>query len=310
MPDAPVAMLPLSRALLYEAWTRLNWPKVESVTGAVDVAHATGLIPCATASPLVVTVHDLAFLHTPDKFTKHGAKLMTRSLDVARQARRSRAVPQRGDDAGLPGDTGSTTADSASSRSASTPRRATARELDDARRRHDLPDDFVLFVGTLEPRKNLRRLVAAMATLAERGRGIPLVVAGAGEWGDVRNAVDRDDRGRAADVRFIGAVSDADLRGLYAAARVFAYPSEREGFGLPVAEAMAQGTAGRHQPGDLDRGGRRRRRGAGRPVRRRRHRPRHRRGARPFVRVGRTVATPGRRDVVETVGVGDPRRLP
>ncbi len=170
-PEGAVAMLPLSRALLYETWTRLNWPKVESVVGAVDVAHATGLIPCATSVPLVVTVHDLAFLHTPEKFTKHGAKLMTRSLDIARKRadrvlcpseatmqdcrangfddRRLRLVPLGVDAAP-----------------------ATAREIDDARRRHDLPDEFVLFVGTLEPRKNLRRLVASMGRL-DRARTRP-----------------------------------------------------------------------------------------------------------------------------------------
>ncbi len=101
----------------------------------------------------------------------------------------------------------------------------------------------MLFVGTLEPRKNLRRLVAAMAVLTENGVGVPLVVAGAGEWGAVRSEIDGDPRTSAVDIRFLGAVSDADLRGLYASAQVFAYPSEREGFGLPVAEAMAQGTA-------------------------------------------------------------------
>jgi glycosyltransferase involved in cell wall biosynthesis len=64
----------------------------------------------------------------------------------------------------------------------------------------------------------------------------PLVVAGADGWGDV-GTVDHGD------TLFLGFVPDADLAPLYAAATVFAYPSEREGFGLPVAEAMAQGAA-------------------------------------------------------------------
>ena len=76
-PVGSVAMLPLSRPLLYETWVRLSWPKVESVTGPVDVVHATGLIPAATSHPLVVTVHDLAFVHRPEQFTRHGARLMT-----------------------------------------------------------------------------------------------------------------------------------------------------------------------------------------------------------------------------------------
>ena len=64
----------------------------------------------------------------------------------------------------------------------------------------------------------------------------PLVVAGAEGWGDVGIA-------EIGETLFLGFVPDADLGPLYAAATVFAYPSEREGFGLPVAEAMAQGAA-------------------------------------------------------------------
>jgi glycosyltransferase involved in cell wall biosynthesis len=85
-------------------------------------------------------------------------------------------------------------------------------------------------VGTIEPRKNLHRLAAAVARPEVT---LPLVVAGAAGWGD---------SGLDPDTLFLGFVPDADLAPLYAAATVFAYPSEREGFGLPVAEAMAQGT--------------------------------------------------------------------
>ena len=187
---------------------------------------------------------------------------------------------------------------------------ATAREVDDARRRHDLPEQFVLFVGTLEPRKNLRRLVAAMGRLSESGVDVPLVVAGAGEWGAVRSEIDGDQRTSGVDVRFIGAVSDADLRGLYASAQVFAYPSEREGFGLPGRRGDGTGNRGRDEPRHVDRGGRRRRRRPRRPVRRRRHRPGDRRCARPLRRTRRPVAGASGTVVVETVGRGHTRRLP
>jgi glycosyltransferase involved in cell wall biosynthesis len=231
-PAGPVAMLPLARPVLYEAWTRLNWPKVESVTGEIDVAHATGLVPCATAAPLVVTVHDLAFVHDPAKFSRQGVRTMNRSLDaIIRRADRvicsSEATRRDCEAAGIRAD-----------RLRLVPLgvdvvAVTDTDVERVRRRYLLPEDFVLFVGTIEPRKNLSRLAEAMRLPDMPG---PLVVAGADGWGDV-GIVDHGD------TLFLGFVPDADLAPLYAAATVFAYPSEREGFGLPVAEAMAQGAA-------------------------------------------------------------------
>ncbi len=231
-PSGPVAMLPFARPLLYEAWTRLNWPKVESVTGEIDVAHATGLVPCATAAPLVVTVHDLAFVHDPAKFSAQGVRTMNRSLSaIVRRADRvicsSEATRVDCEAVGVGAD-----------RLRLVPLGVDLVAVSDVdiervRRRYLLPHEFVLFVGTLEPRKNLARLSEAMRRPGAPG---PLVVAGANGWGDV--GIVGDD-----DTLFLGFVPDADLAPLYAAATVFAYPSEREGFGLPVAEAMAQGAA-------------------------------------------------------------------
>ena len=90
----------------------------------------------------------------------------------------------------------------------------------------------MLFVGTLEPRKNLERLVAALAMDSTLP---PLVVAGLDGWGEMGNV-----KGTA--VHFVGHVDDWNLPALYDQASALCYPSLWEGFGLPILEAMSQGT--------------------------------------------------------------------
>lgn len=233
-PEVPVAQLPLAAPWLYEGWLHAGWPAVERATGPVDVTHATTLIPCPTKAPLVVTLHDLAFLSDPSQFTRHGNRVFRASLDRIRRHADLVLCPSR------------STIDDAVAAGVqldrlrlvpwgvdSTP--AGAHEVARVRARHGLPERFALFVGTVEPRKNLARLAAAIGRLDDP---LPLVVAGAAGWGDAAAGLD----GRS-NVSFLGFVRNEDLAGLYAAASVFCYPSEREGYGLPVLEAMAQGTA-------------------------------------------------------------------
>lgn len=111
------------------------------------------------------------------------------------------------------------------------------------RQRYRLPGDFILFVGSLEPRKNIVRLLAAYARLpATLRRDVHLVIAGGRGWlnDDIRPTV--RNLGVAEQVHFLGYVPEAELPGLYSLATVFAYPSLYEGFGLPVLEAMQCGT--------------------------------------------------------------------
>ncbi len=105
----------------------------------------------------------------------------------------------------------------------------------------DLPAEYLLFVGTLEPRKNLPRLLRAYATLKEDAAVPPLVIVGGGGWGgeDLPSVVDSLDLGSR--VHLCGYVSDAELQAIYAGARCLLMPSLYEGFGLPVLEAMQHG---------------------------------------------------------------------
>ncbi len=107
-----------------------------------------------------------------------------------------------------------------------------------------LPDRFILFLGTLEPRKNLRRLLEAYARLRTRHGATlpPLVIAGGKGWFYEEIYAAAAQLGLLDAVIFPGYIPAEDLPWWYRAAELFVYPSIYEGFGLPVLEAMACGT--------------------------------------------------------------------
>ena len=113
--------------------------------------------------------------------------------------------------------------------------------VEEARRRYGLPKRFLIHVGTIEPRKNLTRLVEALQHLHDGGLVVPLLVVGSKGWlyDDLFRRLEELEVG--AQVRFPGYVPSSDLPLLYSAATLAAMPSVYEGFGLPVLEAMACG---------------------------------------------------------------------
>lgn len=117
------------------------------------------------------------------------------------------------------------------------------RALNAARVKYGLPENYILFVGSLEPRKNVRALLNAYSKLPERLRkDFFLVIAGAKGWlnSDIPGLV--KDLGISGGVRFTGYIDNNDIASVYSGAAVFVYPSLYEGFGLPILEAMSCGT--------------------------------------------------------------------
>jgi glycosyltransferase involved in cell wall biosynthesis len=232
VPPVPMATLPFGRPLLYETWLRFNWPKVESVIADLDLVHATTIMAPGTSVPLVVTIHDLAFLRHPEFFTDRGNKMFRKSLNLLLTKAdmvlcSSQATLNDCREAGF-----------AESRLRHVPLGVTVHDITDkdrarVRATYELPSRFVLFVGTLEPRKNLPRLIEALASIPGAP---PLLVAGMNGWGDQAITASHD-------VRFLDFVPAHNLPALYEACTVFAFPSILEGYGLPVIEAMAHGAA-------------------------------------------------------------------
>lgn len=235
-PSIDVRHLPLPRPALYEAWHRLRWPAVERATGPVDVIHATGMAMPPRSVPIVATVHDLAFRRDPSQFTRRGVSFFRRAIELAKRDAsivvcpsqatvdecivdgfdpgRLRLVPWGIDVEPVPGSA-----------------------IVGARARLGLTGRYVLWAGTIEPRKNLPVLLDAFESVDSDAR---LVLAGPQGWNEELG----DRLSRLGDrVRPVGFVDPATLRALYAGADLFCFPSRQEGFGLPVLEAMAQGTA-------------------------------------------------------------------
>ncbi len=230
------------------AWEQLLLPR-ELRRRQADLVHGlVNVLPLATSTPGVVTVHDLSFLRLPQKFPRakrlYLARLCQASVDRARHviavsrqtaddlarffgtsAARITVIHNGVDKAFSPGN----------------PAEAEAFRAD-----RSLPARYFLYVGTLEPRKNLPTLIRAFARWHASGdpeaHQVKLVLAGAQGWfyGDIFRLV--SELGLRGSVLFPGFVPDAELPQWYRAAEAFVYPSLFEGFGLPVLEAMACGT--------------------------------------------------------------------
>ncbi|MCA1823775.1 MAG: glycosyltransferase family 4 protein, partial [Frankia sp.] len=224
---------------LHALWSRVDWPPVEVLSGSLDVFHATNFVlPPTRRAAGVVTIHDLSYLRHAD--TVSAATLRYREL-VPRGLARARAVVADtqtvGDEIaaeyGVGADRLVVAPLGLSATWLSPPPPYDAREL----RNRGWPERFVLFVGNLEPRKNLPVLLAAHRRLRETVLDAPpLVLAGPPGWGPALQL----DAARDA-VVLTGYLDEPELARLMGAATCLVLPSRYEGFGIPPLEALACG---------------------------------------------------------------------
>lgn len=245
-------VLPLPRPLLYEAWLGpglLGPARLSARVRAADVVHApSAAVPPRGAAPLVVTIHDAAPALFPEAFPRRGLRFHRRGLAAA--ARRAdlvitpshAAAEEVAAHSGIAADRLRVVPNGVDAPPADPPAAAAVR------RRLGLGErPFVLWVGSLEPRKGVGTLVAAAARLAAAGvvgaSAAAVVLAGYEGWMQAGLVDDADRRALGAALVEAGRVGEGDLWALYDAATVVAVPSRHEGFGYPVLEAMARGTA-------------------------------------------------------------------
>ncbi len=254
-PGVAARARPAPARALRAAWTHGEWPPVSLLAGRSDVFHGTNFVlPPTGRAGGVVTVHDLTFLTMPD--TVDATSLALRDL-VPRSLRRAAAVctptetvagqladaygpilpdvvvtplgvderwfaagPAAGDGSG-PDASGM-----ADDRNAGHAR---------VRDRLRLPERYLLFVGTREPRKDLRTLLAAYRSLKAESPGAPeLMLIGPDGWGEAETPPPG--------ARVLGYLDQQDLPAVVGGALALVMPSRDEGFGLPVLEALATGT--------------------------------------------------------------------
>ncbi len=213
----------------YELWHRLRRPVVD--LAGTELVHATSLaVAPAGPRPLVVTVHDLVFLRSPELLTGRGVRFHRRGLDLARREAAAVITPTAAVADQLVAEGFDRDRLFVAHHGVTVGPEPSVADGDDVLRRLGVTAPFVLFVGTFEPRKGLDDLLFARAGLGS----VELVLAGSPGWGEAPPTAGDG-------VVVAERPADADLDVLYRRAAALALPSRDEGFGLPLVEAMARG---------------------------------------------------------------------
>lgn len=233
---------PTERRLARILWEQTAWPW-SAAHERLDLLHSMAFVtPVLNRVPEVVTIYDLSFYHFAQTFPATQRVYLQRQ--TARSVRGSRRVITISEASrrdihqlfGVPLARIETIYPGVDPNFAVLP----AEQIEAFRRREDLPERFLLHVGTLQPRKNIPVLLYALSRLARPDLNLVLVGGKGWMYDEIFELADK--LGLREQVYFAGYVADEELPYWYNAAAAFVLPSLYEGFGMPVVEAMACGT--------------------------------------------------------------------
>ena len=235
LPHTPLVRIPITLSL-------------ELRRRPVDILHVQYTSPPLTPCPVVNTIHDLSFEHLPETFKRRSWRQMR--LTIRRSAQTATQIIT---DSNFSRDDIIRTYKLAPDRVTATPLAASAKfkpvedlnEIGRVRQRYGIVGDYILTVGSIQPRKNLPRLIRAFAALCREDaiRPLPaLVIVGKRGWlyEETLHAAEKSQVKE--QILFTDYVPESDLPALYTGAKCFVYPSYFEGFGIPPLEAMRCGT--------------------------------------------------------------------
>jgi glycosyltransferase involved in cell wall biosynthesis len=226
-----------------------RWPKIDQLLGGINVLFVPSvrLAPCTAKCPIVVTFHDLSFVRHPEYFSwkrRIWHYLMEPKL-LAQNAKRIIAVSKTtANDLEelykIPNEKISVVHSGVHHNFK--PVDLYSEETKKIKEHYLLPEKFILFLGTIEPRKNLDGLISAYEEVRRKGAEHKLVIAGVRVW--VKESFFERIKSSefAKDIILTGYVKDEDKPVLYSLASLFVYPSFYEGFGFPPLEALLCGT--------------------------------------------------------------------